>query len=76
MVNDAFSFLKTVMSRFGDRAEYHIVDQMNTLSFVLTYQLYDDAQRRWSFNADETLSLFQSLVMKIGESSGMGRNTS
>jgi len=74
MVNDAFLFLKDVMSRFGERAEYHIVDQMNTLSFILSYQLYDDAQRKWSFNSAETLMLFQSLVMKIGGSSGVGRN--
>ncbi len=74
-VNDAFSFLKTVMSRFGDRAEYHIVDQMNTLSFMMTYQLFDDVERKWTFNGDETLALFRSLIMKIGESSGVGRNT-
>jgi hypothetical protein len=73
-LNDAFSFLKTVMSRFGDRAEYHVIDQMNSLSFTLTYQLYDDVERRWTFNSEEALMRFQSLIMKIGESSGVGRN--
>lgn len=74
MVNDAFAFLNTVMSKFGERATYSITDQTNALGFVISYQLFDDQQRKWSFQKMEVFNRFQSLVMKIREGSGTSRN--
>jgi len=70
MVNEAFSFLRTALERFGTRATCSVFDQSNALTFTLCYQLYDDAKREWKFNGPETLSVFRDLVMKIGESAG------
>jgi hypothetical protein len=73
MVNDAFSFLSTVVSQFGSRASYNIVDQTNSLGFVMPYQLFDDQQKKWSFQKMEVFNRFQSLIIKIRESSGPNR---
>jgi len=75
MVNDAFSFLKAALARFGDRAKYHIVDQTNSAGFALSYPLFDDSQRKWTFEPQEVLVRFQSLMLKIREGSGQARNS-
>ena len=75
MVNDAFSFLKSVMAPFGERATFHIVDQTNSVGFTLCYQLFDDVERKWRFEEEEILMRFQNLVMKIREGSGTARNS-
>lgn len=74
MINDAFVFLKNAISTYGMRAEYHVIDQMNTLSYVISYGLFDGSERMWTFNTEEILARFRSLIMKIGEGSGAGRN--
>lgn len=75
MVNDAFTFLKAVIARFGDRAVYHLVDQTNSAGFTISYQLYDDGERKWRFEEQEILMRFKNLIVKIGEGSGSTRNS-
>lgn len=74
MMNDAFSFLHTVMAPFGDRASYHIMDQANSIGFTFPYQLFDDQKKEWAFADQELLARFESLIMKIKEGSGANRN--
>ena len=75
MVNDAFLFLKSAISPYGVRAEYHVVDQMNSVSFVISYSMFDGTEKKWTLNSGEILARFQSLIMKIGEGSGQSRNS-
>ncbi len=75
MVNDAFLFLRNAISMYGNRAECHLVDQMNAISFTISYNLYDGTERAWTFNTEEILSRFRSLIIKIGEGSGTGRSS-
>lgn len=75
MVNDAFAFLRSLLSRFGERASYHVVDQSNAAGFTLSYQMFDDGKRKWIFEKEEMLMRFQNLMMKIREGSGVTRNS-
>ena len=75
MVNDAFSFLNSILSEFGDRATYRVVDQTNAAGFTLSYQLFDDVERRWVFEKEDLVLRFQNLIMKIREGSGSPRNS-
>jgi len=70
MVNDAFSFLKDALAPFGPRATYSVLDQTNSLSFTLSYTLFDDQKRQWMFNGPELTNRFENLIIKIRESSG------
>jgi hypothetical protein len=74
MVNDAFSYLKDALARFGPRASYSVMDQTAALSFTFSYALFDDEAKKWTFNEAELAARFESLVLKIREGSGQPRN--
>jgi hypothetical protein len=74
MVNDAYSFLETPISQFGSRATYHIMDQTNALTFTISYELFDNAQREWKMDVPDLVGRFQNLMMKIGGNSDTGRS--
>jgi hypothetical protein len=75
MVNDAFVFLKNILSPYGSRATSFLVDQTNSAGFTISFQLFDAAEKEWKFEEHEVLLRFQNLIMKIGESSGTARNS-
>jgi hypothetical protein len=75
MVNDAFSFLETPMSRFGSRASYHVMDQTNALTFTITYQLFDNSEREWKMDVPDLISRFQNLVIRIAGNSEGSRSS-
>ena len=70
MVNDAFSFLRDSLERFGQRATYSIFDQTNALSFTISYEMFDDSRRQWTFEGPELLDRFEKLAAKMKENSG------
>jgi hypothetical protein len=67
MVNDAFSYLRDSLERFGSRATYSIFDQTNALSFTFSYGMFDDNVRQWTFEGPELLTRFESLSAKMKE---------
>jgi hypothetical protein len=73
MVNDAFSFLRDSLGQFGPRATYAVFDQTNALSFPISYWMFDDSRRRWTFEGPELLARFEKLVVKMKENSGQSR---
>ncbi|MDA4121581.1 MAG: hypothetical protein OK456_00200 [Thaumarchaeota archaeon] len=75
MVNDAFSFLEGPIARFGSRASYHVMDQTNGLTFTISYQLFDGAERAWKMDVPDLVARFQNLAMKIGGNSGLSRGS-
>ncbi len=75
MVNDAFSFLETPISRFGNRASYSVMDQTNAITFTIAYQLYDNSEREWKMDVPDLVSRFQNLAMKIGGNSEGSRSS-
>jgi DNA-binding Lrp family transcriptional regulator len=74
MVNDAFSFLEIPISKFGDRASYHVMDQTNGLTFCISYNLFDTVEREWKMDVPDLISRFQNLVIKIAGSSDSRRS--
>jgi hypothetical protein len=74
MVNDAFTFLRDTLERFGSRASFSVFDQTNALSFTISYRMFDDDRREWTFEGPELVSKFEKLVGKIRESSGQSRS--
>jgi hypothetical protein len=65
MVNEAFSFLMKIMSPYGSRASYSIIDQTNALTFTMSYRLYNSYENGWNFEPENLLAKFESLSLKI-----------
>jgi hypothetical protein len=76
MVNDAFLFLKDVISGLGGRASYHVADQGDSIELALPYQMFDNQEKRWIFEEPELRARFESLLLEIRDRSGMGRGQS
>ncbi len=69
-ITEAFQYLENSTTSVRDRATYYVMDVTNALSFTICYQLYDQNQKRWTFNTSEIASRFDNLIMKIKEGSG------
>ena len=67
LTTEALAYLESALEPVKDRARYHFLDSSNSLTFTMTYQLYDQNEKRWTFNAPELLSKFDNLLMRIKE---------
>jgi hypothetical protein len=69
-ITEAFQYLENIIAPVRDRATYYIMDITNALSFTISYQRYDQSEKRWMFNTPELISRFDNLLLKIKEGSG------
>jgi len=70
MITEAFQYLEAVMAPVRDRAACYTIDQTNALGFTISYQLFDEKQKRWTFDPVQLTSRFDNLLMKIKEAKG------
>lgn len=70
VVNEGFQFIRDVLAPFSDRVEYFVVDQANALAFTVSYKLYDERLRSWTFDSQEVSRRFDDLLVKIKEGAG------
>ena len=66
-ITEALVYLESSLETVEDRSEYYMLDSANALTFTMSYQLYDQNQKKWVFNGPELLSRFENLLMKIKE---------
>ncbi len=69
-ITEALQYLENLVSPVRDRAVYYVMDYTNSLGFTVSYQLYDENQRRWAFNSAELSSRFDNMLVKIKEGTG------
>ena len=67
---DALQYLRGVMHPYGNRASFYVVDQKSSGQFVVPYNLWDDAEKEWTFAKEDILPRFENLVLKIRNGSG------
>jgi hypothetical protein len=65
MANEGLDYLKTLLRPFGERAEMFLLDQTEMASFTIGYKLWDDRQKRWTFDRRGLLSRLEESVLKI-----------
>ena len=65
MANEGLDYLKTLLRPFGERAEMFLLDQTEMASFTIGYKLWDDHQKRWTFDRRGLLSRLEGSVLKI-----------
>ncbi len=62
---EALELLEAAVSLARDKVRWFHMDQAHALWFALPKQYYSEKERRWTFNKDELLARFDSLVQKI-----------
>ena len=66
-IMEALQYIENSLAKFRNRVEYHVMDITNALAFTISYQLYDDDRKTWTFDSTGLLSRFDSMIMKIKE---------
>ena len=64
-VVEAYQYLTNAIQSLKNRARLIIMDQTNALSFTLSYKLFDEQNRVWTFDQQGLLSKFGDLLLKI-----------
>jgi hypothetical protein len=67
---EAMQYLEEILAPVSDRAELYMVDQTNALAFTMSYRLYDQQSRRWTFDQPSLEARFDELMLKIREKGG------
>jgi hypothetical protein len=69
-INEAMQFLRSALSGMDERARHFVVDQTDSLSFTISYKLFDAERKQWTMNLPELQSKFAGLMLKIRQESG------
>lgn len=69
-ITEALQYMEDMISPVRDRAVYYVMDYTNSLGFTVSYQLYDESQKKWTFNPSELASRFDNMLVKIKEGTG------
>jgi DNA-binding Lrp family transcriptional regulator len=65
---EVLQFLGETLSSIGERVKLYFMDQTNALAFTVSYKLFDSQANRWKFEPTELIPKFESLLIKIKES--------
>ncbi len=66
-ITEALQYLEGAIVRFRERSTCYIFDFTNSLSFTISYQLYDESRKMWTFDLPGLLSRFDNMRIKIKE---------
>jgi len=64
---EAYQYLTNAMKPIKNRARLIAMDQTNALSFTISYRLFDERRKVWTFDQAGVLSKFEDLLLKIGQ---------
>ena len=67
---EAMQHLEEILRPASDGAELYMMDQTNALAFTISYTLYDQESKRWTFDQSSLESRFEELMLKIREKGG------
>jgi len=62
---EAYQYLTDSIAPVKDRARLIVMDQTNALSFTISYRLFDERRKAWTFDQEELLEKFGDLILKI-----------
>ena len=66
---EAYQYIANVIKPFKSRAKLFVADQLNALSFTVSYRLFDERTKEWKFERQELITRFEDLLLRIGQSS-------
>jgi hypothetical protein len=60
--NEGLEYLTTLLKPYGERAEIFLLDQREMQSFTIAYNLWDESDKRWTFDMAAILARLESHV--------------
>jgi len=69
MVNEALEHFKALLRPYGERAETFLLDKTQMMSFTIGHQLWDEPNRRWTFDGESIALRLGASVLKVSERS-------
>jgi len=69
-VVEAYQYLTNAVRPLKDKAQMIVMDQTNALSFNISYKLFDDQKKAWTFDQGQLLAKFEDLLLRIKQSPG------
>jgi len=67
-VVEAYQYLTNAVQPLKDRVQLTVMDQTNALSFNISYRLFDEQRRAWTFDQGQLLAKFGDLLLKMKQS--------
>ena len=67
---EAYQYLTSSVGPVRNRVRLLVADQTNALTFTISYKLFDQKRRAWTFNYEELLRKFTDLILKIKQGAG------
>jgi DNA-binding Lrp family transcriptional regulator len=62
---EGLEYLRFVMNPVRENASYHIIDQRQGATFPISYQLFDEDSKRWTFNKDKRLASLPGIEARV-----------
>ena len=66
-VVEGLQFLGNISQPVKDRMRLYPIDQTESARFTISYKLYDQAAKKWTFNVEDLSQKFGNLMMQIKE---------
>jgi len=67
---EAYQYLTSSVRPIRNKAKILVADQANALSFTISYKLFDEKRKVWTFEQEELLKKFGELTLKIRQDAG------
>jgi hypothetical protein len=67
---EAYEYLTDAIKPLNNKARLAVMDQTNALSFTISYKLFDQQKKAWTFNSAQLLAKFGDLLLKMRQSPG------
>jgi DNA-binding Lrp family transcriptional regulator len=62
---EAYQYMTDTVEPIKDKARLIVMDQTNALSFTISYKLFDEQRKMWTFDQGQILAKFGDLILKI-----------
>ena len=69
-VVEAYQYLTSAVQPLENRTQMIVMDQTNALSFSISYRLFNQQKKAWTFDHAQVLAKFEDLLPKIRQSPG------
>jgi hypothetical protein len=71
-VVEGLQYLTEAISAVKEKAKLYTIDQSEAATFTISYNMFNQAQKRWEFNLEDLISRYDRLIVEIKKEAGQG----
>jgi hypothetical protein len=64
-VVEGLQYLTEAISGVKEKTEIYAIDQSDAASFTISYNMFNQARKKWEFNVKELIGRFEALIVEI-----------